>query len=95
MNFMSHSPLSSRELSSLKARSQKLEPYLRVGKAGLSDSFIAQVEEALRHHDLIKIKFDGHKDEKKELAPLIAEKTNSLLILRVGHTATYFRAAHA
>lgn len=81
--------------SELKSRSQLLEPILRVGKAGISDAFISQVKDAFEHHDLIKIKFDGHKDEKKVLAPLIAEKTGSQLILRVGNTATYYRALFA
>jgi RNA-binding protein len=77
--------------SELKSRSQLLQPILRVGKAGISPAFVSQLNEAFLHHDLIKIKFEGHKDEKKTLAPLIAEKTSSQLILRVGNTATYYR----
>jgi RNA-binding protein len=82
-------------LQTLKSRAQLLDPILRVGKAGLSPEFLASVKEAFQHHDLIKIRFDGHKDEKKTLAPLIAEKTSSQLILRVGNTATYYRALFA
>jgi RNA-binding protein YhbY len=66
-----------------------------VGKAGVSEAFLSQVKGAFKHHDLIKIKFEGHKDEKKILAPLIAEKSGSLLILRVGNTATYHRPLFA
>lgn len=89
---MSHPTLSSTEYAALKSRSQTLEPFLRVGKAGLSEGFIAQVKEAFLHHDLIKIKFEGQKDQKKILAPLLAEQTQSHLILLVGNTATFFRA---
>jgi RNA-binding protein len=78
-------------LQTLKSRSQLLEPILRVGKAGLSNEFLASMKGAFQHHDLIKIKFEGHKEEKKILAPLLAEKTSSQLILRVGNTATYYR----
>jgi RNA-binding protein len=85
----------SAKFSELKSRSQLLEPMLRVGKAGVSEAFITQVKDAFQHHDLIKIKFDGHKDEKKTLAPLIAEKTGSQLILQVGNTATFHRALFA
>lgn len=42
---------------------------------------------------LVKIKFMDFKDEKKTLAPLIAEKTGSFLISRVGNVAVYYRAS--
>ncbi len=92
---MSDKSSSSAKFAELKSRSQMLEPILRVGKAGVSDAFVSQVKDAFAHHDLIKIKFEGHKDEKKILAPFIAEKTGSQLILRVGNTATYYRALFA
>ncbi|NJK92825.1 MAG: YhbY family RNA-binding protein [Blastochloris sp.] len=85
----------SSHLSALKARAQLLNPLLRVGKAGLSEAFLKQMESAFLHHDLIKIKFDSHQEEIKRLAPELAEKTNSQLIHRVGHTATYHRPGPA
>lgn len=79
------------ELRELKARAQKLDPILHVGKHGLSDSFLESVDRALNDHELIKIKFAAFKEEKKTLAPRIAEKTGSQLIMRVGNVAVYYR----
>jgi RNA-binding protein len=78
-------------LKELKAKAQLLHPAVKLGKAGMSDTFLAALDEALRHRELVKIKFDEFKGEKKTLAPLIAEKTRSRLVSRVGNTAVYYR----
>ncbi len=80
-------------LRDLKAAAQLLEPLLKVGKAGVSDAFLAALNQALDDHRLVKIRFDALKEEKKQLAPQIAERTGSRLIQRVGHVAVYYRAA--
>ena len=83
--------LTNAEIRKLKARAQHLEPMFKVGKAGLSEGFVKSVEEGLTHHDLVKIKFVEFKDEKKTLAPALAEKTSSHLIMRVGNVAVLYR----
>lgn len=75
----------------LKARAQRLEPILRLGHGGASEAFLKSLDEALTQHELVKIKFMEFKEEKKTLAPEIAEKTNSALIMRVGNVAVYYR----
>ena len=64
---------------------------LKIGKAGLSDGFVRQVDEALSQHELVKIKFAEFKEQKKELAPQLAEKTASHLIMRVGNVMVLHR----
>ena len=81
----------SSELKKLKARAQLLNPAVKVGKAGVSDAFLASLEDALKRSGLVKIKFDEFKEQKKELVPQIAEKTNSQVVLRVGNTAVLYR----
>jgi len=83
--------LTNAEIRKLKARAQHLEPMFKVGKAGLSEGFVKSVEDGLVHHDLVKIKFVEFKDEKKMLAPALAEKTSSHLIMRVGNVAVLYR----
>jgi RNA-binding protein len=85
-------PLTNPEIRKLKARAQRLEPMFKVGKAGLSDAFVSGLKDALALHELIKVKFAEFKEEKKTLAPALAEKTASHLIMRVGNVAVYFRA---
>jgi len=68
-----------------------MKATLRVGKEGLTPQFLAAVDHALQHEELIKIKFDYFKDEKKELTPQLAEKTASQLVTRVGNVVVLFR----
>ena len=58
----------------------------------MSDAFLKGADDALNLHELIKVKFSAHKDEKRELASLIAEKTSSFLVAQVGHVAVLYRA---
>ncbi len=84
-------PLGNPQIRKLKAAAQRLEPMFKIGKAGLSDGFVRSVNEALDQHELVKIKFVEFKEEKKELAPLLAEKTSSHLIMRVGNVMVLHR----
>ena len=60
-------------------------------QAGLSEGFIRSVNEALSQHELVKIKFVEFKEQKKALAPQLAETTMSHLIMRVGNVAVLHR----
>lgn len=84
-------PLGNPEIRRLKAAAQLLDPILKIGKAGLSDGFVQSVNEALSQHELVKIKFADFKDQKKVLAPQLAEKTASHLIMRVGNVMVLHR----
>jgi RNA-binding protein len=64
---------------------------LKIGKAGITESLISTVSDALEHHELVKIKFVDFKDQKKELAPMLAEKTRSHLVMRVGNVMVLHR----
>jgi len=83
--------LSNRELRALKARAQLLKPMLKVGKDGLSPAFLKAVDETLTHQDLVKIKFDEFKEQKRELGPKLAEHVSANLIMAVGHVVVLFR----
>ena len=85
------SELTNAKIRELKARAQLLKPTLRVGKDGLSPQFLAEMEQTLRHRELIKIKFEQFKEQKDELAITLAEKSGSHLITRVGHVAVLYR----
>lgn len=78
-------------LRKLKSLAQKLEPMVTLGKARVSEGFIASLNEALENHELVKVKFGEYKDEKKELAREVAEKTQSQIIMQVGHVVVLYR----
>lgn len=84
-------PLSNAEIRQHKATAQRLKSMLKMGRQGLSAGFLQSVDDALRHHGLVKVKFDEFKDQRKTLAPELAEKTGSHLITLVGNVAVLFR----
>ncbi len=88
----SASALSNAEKRDLKARAQRLEPVVKLGHAGVSEAFLRSMDGALSLHGLVKMKFSDFKDQKHELAPQIAEKTASTLVMQVGNVAVFFRA---
>ena len=83
--------LTNRELRALKARAQLLKPMLKVGKDGLSPAFLKATDDTLAHHELVKVKFDEFKEQKKELGPKLAESVHARLIMQVGHVVVLFR----
>lgn len=93
-----HSPLTNAERRQLKAAAQRLDPLVRLGRDGMSEAFLQSLDESLALHGLVKIRFSGFKEEKKMLAPAIAARTGSALIMRVGNVAVFHRpkgAPHA
>jgi RNA-binding protein len=84
-------PLTNAETRALKAKAQHLKAILKIGKEGLSPGFISALDEALNHHELLKVKFDEFKDQKRELSVQLAEKSGSYLVTRVGNVAVLFR----
>ena len=87
--------LTNAKIRELKARGQLLKPMLKVGHDGLTPAFLAALADALKHHELVKVKFSDLKDQKKTLAPQLAEKTGGELIMRVGNVAVIYRAKPA
>ena len=85
------SPLSNAETRRLKASAQRLKAVLKMGRQGLSPQFLDSVNDALSHHQLIKVKFDDLKEQRKTLAPQLAEKTGSHLVTLVGNLVVLYR----
>jgi RNA-binding protein len=83
--------LSNAQIRDLKAQAQRLKATLKIGKEGLSAPFLAALDDALKYHELVKVKFDHFKEQKKELAPQFAEKTSSHLVTRVGNVVVLYR----
>ena len=84
-------PLTNAQMRALKAQAQRLKATLKIGKEGLSTQFLAALDAALEHHELVKVKFDEFKEQKQELAPQLAEKSGSHLVTRVGNVVVLYR----
>ena len=83
-------PLTNTQLRAFKAQAQRLKATFKVGKEGMSPAFLAALDETLKHHELVKVKFDGLKEQKKELSPQLTEKSGSHLVTRVGNVVVLY-----
>ena len=84
-------PLTGAEKRALKSRAQLLEAVVRIGQAGLSEAVVASLDEAIRQHSLVKVRFADFKEERRTLAPQLAEATRSVLVQQVGNVAVFYR----
>jgi RNA-binding protein len=68
-----------------------LEPVVYIGKQGITQTLLKAVNDAIDAHELIKVKFQDFKEEKKEMAKLLAEESNTELCGTVGNIAILYR----
>lgn len=75
----------------LRGLAHHLKALAQIGKSGLTPNVLAAIDEALEHHELIKVRFLDFKDQKRQLAQTIAAHTNSEIIGSVGHVFMFYR----
>jgi RNA-binding protein len=84
-------PLTQAQRQFLRKTAHDLSPIVHIGKNGLSDNLFSSTEIALDTHELIKVKFNDFKDEKREVAQELAERVRAELIYVIGNTAILYR----
>ncbi len=85
-------PLTGAQKSFLRGRGQTLEASLKVGRGGLSPEFYAELQNLLRAHELVKLRFVGaERDERAALCLQVADVGRCVFVSAVGHTALFYR----
>lgn len=83
--------LTGRQRRALKRRAQTLEPVVMVGKAGATLEVTATCNAALGVHELIKLRFQSFKEQRRAIAEKIAAETDAVLIQVIGNVAVLYR----
>ena len=82
------------DLRELKKKARVIQPIVRVGKNGITDSVILEIQKILKIRKLIKVKllqsFSSEQD-RYETAVLMANKTNALLVQVVGNNIVLYK----
>lgn len=80
------------QLRELSALAHKLNPVVTIGKMGLTDSVLNEVDCALRSHELIKIKVMlNDRDTRELLLADICQRTESTPIKHIGKIFVIYR----
>jgi RNA-binding protein len=84
--------LTPRERAHLKARAHSLEPFVKVGSAGVTDAVVAEVDRALTAHELIKVKIAGaDRDAREAVCDALCERVDAAEVQRVGKILVLWR----
>jgi RNA-binding protein len=76
----------------LRGQAHGLKAMLQVGGKGLTDAVVAEIDGALEHHELIKVKVGAEdRDARDAMIGELATRTRSALVQRIGHVAVLFR----
>ena len=84
--------LTSAQTRFLRGQAHDLKAMLQIGGKGLTDAVVAEVELALEHHELIKIKVAAADREARDaMMADLAQRAGAALVQRIGHTAVLYR----
>ena len=84
--------LTNAQIRFLRGQAHDLKAMLQVGGKGITDALAAEVDLALEHHELIKVKVAAADRELRDaMIADLAERTEAALVQRIGHTAVFYR----
>ncbi|TDT69761.1 RNA-binding protein [Hypnocyclicus thermotrophus] len=87
--------LNSKQRSFLKQQAHDLTAVVRIGKDGLTDNIIENIENAIRVKELIKVKAlqnaELSKQELREIAEKISKKSEIEIVDIIGKTIIFFK----
>ena len=84
--------LSNAQSRFLKGQAHDLKAMLQVGGKGLTDSVAAEVDAALEHHELIKIRIAAEDREARDaIVKDLVKRSGAALVQRIGHVAVLYR----
>ncbi len=76
----------------LRQAAHHLKPVVWAGQNGITKSLITEIDEALEHHELIKIKCRlGEREERDAGIKEICKKTGADLVQRIGNIVTIYK----
>lgn len=84
--------LTTKQKQFLKGLAHHLNPVVMLGNNGLTEGVLAEIDNALNHHELIKIKIAGaERDEKQLIINAIVRETQAVEVQTIGHILVLFR----
>ena len=76
----------------LRAKAHSLKPSVLIGQNGLTDTVLAEIDNALNAHDLIKIRIRGvDKNKRTELCEQIEQQLNAEVADQIGSITVLYR----
>jgi RNA-binding protein len=84
--------LSNSQQRFLRGLAHGIKPVIMIGGKGLSASVLAELDIALEHHELVKVKISAEdREARDEMVAEMVLKGRAVLVQRIGNVATLFR----
>ncbi|UTR09324.1 ribosome assembly RNA-binding protein YhbY [Evansella sp. LMS18] len=84
--------LTSKQKKFLKSEAHHLKPIFQVGKGGVNDNLIKQVDDALEARELIKVSvLQNCEEDKYEVAEAISEGADAHVVQVIGSTIVLYK----
>ncbi len=83
--------ISSKQRNILRKEAHTLKPVVMIGKNGVTPELIAAVDTALADHELIKIKFQDFKEDRRALTRALSDSVKAIVISVIGNIAILYR----
>lgn len=84
--------ITSKQRSYLKGISNRLRAIFQLGKGGIDDNFLKQIDDALEAREIIKISIlDNSGFEVREASDIICEKLKCEGVLAIGNKLVLYR----
>lgn len=78
----------------LRAQAHHLQPIIMIGNAGLSAAVKKEIDLALRHHEIIKIKIaSDDRQAREQMLTEICDDLAAAPVQKIGKTLIVYRAA--
>ena len=85
---------SEKQLRFLRGKAHALKPVVMMGQKGLTDNVVAETVQALRDHELIKVRIRAaDRGVREALLAELVSRSDCALVNRIGHVAVLYRAA--
>ena len=86
------SPLSNAQKRYLRGLAHDLKPVVMIGAKGVGPSLLAELDQALEMHELLKVKVAAEDREQRDaLIESLLEPSKAALVARIGHVAVLYR----
>lgn len=87
--------MTSKERATWRAKANTLEPIIQIGKEGITDNLITQIDDTLDVRELIKIRvhLETAPQTPKEIAPQLAQRLGADVIQVIGGVIVLYREA--
>lgn len=76
----------------LRAKAHTLKPVVITGHAGISDAVLKEIDLALNHHELMKVRINAlDREVRREMAEHICQELQAEPVQMLGHVLTLYR----